>query len=428
MLTSDDPYVTVITTRRRLFGDLAGGARPGRADHFVFLVAPGCPHGRDPPLRARRHSAGSDLALARRHPGGLGRARVQRLSLVSDAGPNGLLDPGETASSRSRSSNDGGMSAADDRTSPCSPAASTSTCRCIPAPIRRSLRQATARTPPQPFTVHAASGLLPRVHGPPEDWSCSSSGGMRDTVLVSPHRSARGRATDPTGPDGYGYYAYDNTDVRLSARRHLYLDRDRSRPTAAPAPRSCSATTATTRTRRRQVTLPFTFKYYGQSYTTATICSNGWIVMGIDLSRPTTATGPSPARAGPTASSPSSGTTSTRSSSAVKCYQRYDAANHAGSWSGAASLQRQLQLATETFEAIFYDPAYYPTETGDGMIVFQYPAVNNVDGDRRILPRSGSRSRTTPTPSSTPTSISTRPDRPPSQPDVPSGSCPPART
>jgi len=33
----------------------------------------------------------------------------------------------------------------------------------------------------------------------------------------------------------------------------------------------------------------------------------------------------------------------------------------------------------EIFEVILYDPLYYPTETGDGEILFQYKDINNVD-------------------------------------------------
>ena len=33
----------------------------------------------------------------------------------------------------------------------------------------------------------------------------------------------------------------------------------------------------------------------------------------------------------------------------------------------------------ETFEAIIYDPAFYPTNTGDAEIKFQYKVINNID-------------------------------------------------
>jgi hypothetical protein len=33
----------------------------------------------------------------------------------------------------------------------------------------------------------------------------------------------------------------------------------------------------------------------------------------------------------------------------------------------------------QTFEVVLYDPAYYPTQTGDGEIVFQYRKISNDD-------------------------------------------------
>jgi hypothetical protein len=60
-------------------------------------------------------------------------------------------------------------------------------------------------------------------------------------------------------------------------------------------------------------------------------------------------------------------------------YQWYDSVNHL--WIVEWSYLRNAVGTTnrETFEAIFYDPAYYQTQTGDGIIVFQYQVVTNVD-------------------------------------------------
>jgi hypothetical protein len=59
------------------------------------------------------------------------------------------------------------------------------------------------------------------------------------------------------------------------------------------------------------------------------------------------------------------------------CYWS-DAANHRYivEWS---RLINNNGGATETFEAILLDPAYYPTDTGDGVIEFQYDQFTNCD-------------------------------------------------
>jgi hypothetical protein len=76
---------------------------------------------------------------------------------------------------------------------------------------------------------------------------------------------------DPTGPDEYGYFAYDSTDTAypqapvynwveidplLGGQANVFLNNDDGSLT---------------------VDLPFTFKYYGQDYNSVTLCTNGWI-------------------------------------------------------------------------------------------------------------------------------------------------------
>ena len=76
---------------------------------------------------------------------------------------------------------------------------------------------------------------------------------------------------DPTGPDEYGYFAYDSTDTAysqapvynwveidplLGGQGQVYLNNDDGSQT---------------------VPLPFTFRYYGQDYNSVTFCTNGWI-------------------------------------------------------------------------------------------------------------------------------------------------------
>jgi hypothetical protein len=60
-------------------------------------------------------------------------------------------------------------------------------------------------------------------------------------------------------------------------------------------------------------------------------------------------------------------------------FKRYDALNHRliVEWS---HMQNAAGGPLDTFEAILYDPAYYPTSSGDGIIVFQYRDIANVDG------------------------------------------------
>ncbi len=120
------------------------------------------------------------------------------------------------------------------------------------------------------------------------------------------------------------------------------------------------------------VTIPFTFRYYGVSYTQASICSNGWLALGSETTTNYTNTGlpntSAPAKAvfgiwddlNPGAAGPGDD------------YYYYDATNHrfVAEWFrvdhyGATGTQ-------ENFEIMLYDPAYYPTPTNDGEIIIQY--------------------------------------------------------
>jgi hypothetical protein len=64
-----------------------------------------------------------------------------------------------------------------------------------------------------------------------------------------------------------------------------------------------------------------------------------------------------------------------------KVYHWFDAAGHryVVQWS---RLTNWNGWGTENFEVILYDPAYHPTVTGDGVIVFQYDMFNNTDWEQ----------------------------------------------
>lgn len=79
-------------------------------------------------------------------------------------------------------------------------------------------------------------------------------------------------AADPTGPDSYGYFAYDNYDNAFPLQKPTYqwveIDpRDGGSGDVHLIMDDGSYT----------VNLPFTFRYYGIDYNQLTICSNGWV-------------------------------------------------------------------------------------------------------------------------------------------------------
>ncbi len=81
-------------------------------------------------------------------------------------------------------------------------------------------------------------------------------------------------SSDPTGPDGYGYFAYDSFDTGYP--QHPVYDwieidpRDNNNTIPGDVHLIMDDGSYT-------VNLPFTFRYYGVDYNSMTICSNGWV-------------------------------------------------------------------------------------------------------------------------------------------------------
>jgi len=184
--------------------------------------------------------------------------------------------------------------------------------------------------------------------------------------------------TDPVGPDNYGYYAFDNTDTDYSyAPVYDWLEID-------PGLGGAGASVGLTDFGRyqddtRTIDLPFPFSYYGQNFDNISVCSNGWLAMGATyLVHYRNWTIPSPG-------SPDNMIAPFwdelyLQSGTGGVYSWYDAANHRFivEWS---RLRNYTGNVLETFEVILYDPSYYPTDTGDGMIVFQYDTVQQIDSE-----------------------------------------------
>lgn len=183
-----------------------------------------------------------------------------------------------------------------------------------------------------------------------------------------------GTTSDPTGPDAYGYWAYDNTDT-LSGHAPVYswfeigpsgpgslIDSITNRDAAVVALR-----------------LPFTFKYYGQNYDSISVCSNGFLAMGRTNYRFGSNSG-IPDTAGPPRMiapfwcdlNPDENLTP---AGAGDIYQYNDAVNHRWIVEFYGIAHYGQTNVRETFQAIVIDPNYYPTQTGDGELLYLYNTI-----------------------------------------------------
>jgi hypothetical protein len=176
-------------------------------------------------------------------------------------------------------------------------------------------------------------------------------------------------ASDPTGPDLYGYYAYSSYDVLWEQCPEYNWVEIASVGTEIPKPGGVSDFTQT-------VDLPFTFKYYGNTFTQLRISGDGWIAFG---SGTQTKSLNYPLPCLDTLNNMAAvfwhDFFSNGPQGGGKLYYYYDDNNHRFIVEWDTVPHKSDITDKESFEIILLDPAYYPTSTGDGEIIFQYKEV-----------------------------------------------------
>jgi hypothetical protein len=172
---------------------------------------------------------------------------------------------------------------------------------------------------------------------------------------------------DPTGPDAYGYYAYDIYDENGPIYNWIEID------PFAGGPGTVLATAVDDTT--FHLNLPFTFVYYGQSYTQISVCANGWIAMGsttdVDWSNSAIPNSDGP----PAMIAPFWEDLSPQLAGRICYYSNVADHTYIIEYNGVR--QYSPSSATETFEVVLCDPEYYQTPTGDAKILMQYKRVSD---------------------------------------------------
>jgi hypothetical protein len=189
----------------------------------------------------------------------------------------------------------------------------------------------------------------------------------------------------PLGPDLYGYFAYDNTDIAYPEHpEYSWIEID-------PNFGGSGTRVQLGNDDIKVVSLPFNFRYYGQDFNRTSLCSNGYLAMDSAwLADPynwhiPSAMGPSALVA------PFWDDLRPDTLNASGVYYYNDATNHRFivEWSRVHHVHGFYQpiiAELQTFEAILFDPVYYPTVTGDGEILFQYDIVVNDDSSSGFPP------------------------------------------
>ena len=194
---------------------------------------------------------------------------------------------------------------------------------------------------------------------------------------------------DPLGPDAYGYVIYDDGDTSYpECPVYEWMEiapQEGGLGTALPITDTYIPGDEGDQVNANSlavVNLPFTFQFYGEAYSQITVCSNGFIALGV------TGNGefrnyPLPGPMGPSPMiAPFWDDLATHTGGGI--YTFFDRSNHAFiiEW---YNMRNGVNGSTpETFQVILYDPAVHAGSMGDGPIKIQYHTFNNVDATTSV--------------------------------------------
>lgn len=181
----------------------------------------------------------------------------------------------------------------------------------------------------------------------------------------------------PSGPDTYGYWAYDDRDT-IGGNNPVYnwleIGPGGSGTTIASITNADDAIAT--------ISIPFNFKFYGTWYNTISVCSNGFAAFGTETWSGGGTAGHEqviPNSGGPNAFV--AGYWDDLNPAAVgDIYQYTDAAANRFIIEYYDVCHYGYPDIRETFQIILYDPASYSTPTGDGEIICQYNSLDYTNG------------------------------------------------
>ena len=373
ILRCSDPYVTLIDSVET-FPNIAAAANGNSTEDFDFAVADNCPNQHILPffliITANNNTYTSYFNYV------VGGVDVDIVSSYVQDNANHILDPGEAASLQLTICNNGALPLTNvtARLRTHSPYMQVTDSLATFGNIAVSSQ---ANNQSDPFVVHTSVQALPGLQIPFEVVFYSGNTQLDTEILNQTIGTVT--VTSPLGPDSYGYVCYDNGDTSYpDCPNYSWIEIAPSLGGSGTSIGIVDSGDNEDSTAIKTINLPFTFNFYGKPYTQISVCSNGFIAMGVSrvnefrnwaIPGPG---GPSPMIApfwDDLVLFPNSG-----------IYSYYDASNHTLiiEWS---KLRNRYPTSgpEETFQVILYDPAYYQTSMGDGPIKFQYKVFNNTD-------------------------------------------------
>lgn len=362
-ITTDDPYVT-ITDDSESYGTISAGASAWGDDDFDITLAPGTPCGHTVQLNLTVSSGSNDWFSLIEIPVAGAAFTYEDVTLI-DFGTR--IDPGESGQISVEIHNIGNASG----TNIVGTLNSDShwiTVTDASGSYGTIGAGSTGENTGNPYAISVAADCF-QGHIAPMELLLSFSNGAVDTVNFA-LSVGQASSDDPTGPDNYGYYAFDNTDTGYTfAPTYDWVEIS-----------SVGTDLNLSDDETDQFDLPFPFVYYGEIFTRVSICSNGWIAMG---NTPLTnyRNWNIPGAGAPAYLIAPMWDNLYPSGTGSDTYSWYDSANHRliVQWN---NVKNEYGGTNQKFEVILYDPAHHPTETGDGKIVFQFDTFNNSDSQQ----------------------------------------------
>ncbi|MBD3165943.1 T9SS type A sorting domain-containing protein [bacterium] len=228
------------------------------------------------------------------------------------------------------------------------------------------------------FTVSAGGTMFP---GDRADMQLvvTTAAGTGDTLVVPIYIGTR-TATDPAGPDRYGYYAFDDGDTEYDqAPEFDWLEINPSAPNNDFSGELLDIhDTADDDDESVVVELPFEIQYYGVGFDSLTITANGWVALGNQNDMQNMRNYPIPSPGGPDYMI--APYWDERFTSTGGVYHYYDSAGdrYIVEWYNCGGL---YNTGPSTFQVIFYDQASeHVTPSGDNNFTFQYLSMTHYQG------------------------------------------------
>ncbi|MDP2361051.1 MAG: C25 family cysteine peptidase [bacterium] len=182
------------------------------------------------------------------------------------------------------------------------------------------------------------------------------------------------RLVDPVGPDAGGYLAIHSGDEHEQAPLHIWESISATGQELAVADWSDPWTDNPDGV-SRVLPLPFPFRYYGEEFTEATVCTNGWLALGDQAHLYTALNTPIPAAQGPSAMIAPFWTDLVNSNGGAQLFGRlyHEARPEEGlfivEWNHFRPVGSSSNL---DFQLVLRDPALWPTANGNGEILVHY--------------------------------------------------------